>query len=118
MVSGSAAHSVLETLEPVGCDTPLGAVGGGVQSGKAWAAGGIDAFGHHVRAADVEAVDDAHAGGAELGVQVPEDPWSAPVLSFFEKMSHFPPLSSHFSNSRNARKGASGVRRRLCFWAG
>ena len=27
-------------------------------------------------------------------------------------MSHFPPRSSHFSNSRNARKGASGVRRR------
>ncbi len=27
-------------------------------------------------------------------------------------MSHSPPRSSHFSNSRNARKGASGVRRR------
>jgi hypothetical protein len=64
---------LLETLEPVAGDTPLGAVGAGVQPRGARAAEAVDAFGDHLQAADVYAVDDTHAGGAELGVQVPED---------------------------------------------
>ena len=41
--------------------------------GGARAAEGVDAFSNHLQAADVDAVDDAHAGGAELGVQVTEN---------------------------------------------
>jgi hypothetical protein len=57
-----------ETFEPVRGDTPLRPVGNGAQPGRARSAEGVDTFGHHLHAADVDAVDDAHAGGAELGV--------------------------------------------------
>ncbi len=62
-----------EALEPVGGDARLATAGGGVEPVGARAAEGVHASGDHLQAADVYAVDYAHAGSAQLGVQVAED---------------------------------------------
>ena len=57
-----------EASEPVGSDARLATAGGGVEPVGARAAEGVHASGDHLQAADVYAVDYAHAGSAQLGV--------------------------------------------------
>ena len=59
--------------EPVGGDARWATAGGAVEPVGARAAEGVHASGDHLHAADVYAVDYAHAGSAQLGVQVAED---------------------------------------------
>ena len=72
MVSGSAAHCS-KRWNQWGVTRHWARSAGVFSRGGARAAKGVDAFGDHLQAADVDAVDDTHAGGAELGVQVAED---------------------------------------------